>query len=121
MALPVGAKAVNLGCGLSIAPHWINIDNSPNARPVEISIAQVDTVEVRRVVRSALLCALVEDKGVHNLKKPLPYADSLTAILNNCRFINAVACEHKKGRMPDCDTLDNRPEESLYLEAEKPG
>ena len=32
MALPTGVKAVNIGCGLSIAPGWINIDNSPNAR-----------------------------------------------------------------------------------------
>jgi hypothetical protein len=32
MPLPAGAIALNLGCGLSIAPGWINIDNSPNAR-----------------------------------------------------------------------------------------
>src|SRR4029077_9096433 len=32
MPLPAGATAINLGCGLSTAPGWINIDNSPNAR-----------------------------------------------------------------------------------------
>src|SRR5215813_6484794 len=32
MALPPGVKAINLGCGLSAAPGWINVDNSPNAK-----------------------------------------------------------------------------------------
>ena len=30
--LPASVKAVNLGCGITVAPGWINIDNSPNAR-----------------------------------------------------------------------------------------
>ena len=47
-------------------------------------------------------------------------AASLTAMLSECGFANAVVCEYQKGRVPDCDILDNRPEESLYLEAEKP-
>src|SRR6266849_2977854 len=32
MPLPPGAIAINLGCGLSAASGWINVDNSPNAR-----------------------------------------------------------------------------------------
>jgi hypothetical protein len=47
-------------------------------------------------------------------------APSLTAVLSECGFIKAVACEYQKGRVPDCDILDSRPEDSLHLEAEKP-
>jgi SAM-dependent methyltransferase len=47
-------------------------------------------------------------------------APSLTAVLSECGFINAVVCEHKQGRVPDCDILDNRSEDSLHLEAAKP-
>jgi hypothetical protein len=60
MALPVGAKAINLGCGLSIAPGWMNIDNSPNARLSKIRIAQNAALEVPGVVQPSLRRALVE-------------------------------------------------------------
>jgi len=46
-------------------------------------------------------------------------APSLTAMLRERGFANVVVCGFKQGRVPDCDTLDNRPDDSLYLEAEK--
>ena len=44
---------------------------------------------------------------------------SLTALLLEQGFDNVTVCGYKQGRVPDCDILDNRPDESLYLEAEK--
>ena len=35
-------------------------------------------------------------------------------------FVNVTVCDFGEGRVPDCDILDNRPEDSLHLEAEKP-
>jgi len=210
MPLPAGATAINLGCGLSIAPGWINIDNSPNAR-----LARYPWIR-RTLWKLGILSDRLYSVGwsdsihTYDLKKTLPYKDSsvdyvytshflehlelkdsqrlmsevfrilkpggivrvvipdlalgarqyvaaieanpddanaandflnwlqlnrpelrdphlwmydapsLTAILRECGFINAVVCEYKKGRVPDCDILDNRPEDSLHLEAEKP-
>lgn len=210
MGLPPGVKALNLGCGLSIAPGWINIDNSPNARLSKYPL-------IRRTLRK--LGVLSEHHyavnwpksiEIYDLKKRLPYSDStidyaytshflehlalndaerligevfrvlkpggiirvvvpdlalgarqylealqsdpqdgkaapeflnwlqlsrpglrdphlwmydapsLTAMLGRAGFANVVVCEYRKGRMPDCDVLDNRPEDSLHLEAEKP-
>jgi SAM-dependent methyltransferase len=210
MAIAPGIKAINLGCGLSIAPGWINIDNSPNARLSKYPL-------IRRTLRK--LGVLSEHHysvnwsraiDIYDLKKRLPYSDStidyaytshflehlarsdaerlicevfrvlkpcgllrvvvpdlalgarqylealrtdpqnfkaapeflnwlqlsrpgvrdphlwmydvpsLTAMLSKTGFANIVVCEYKKGRVPDCEILDNRPEDSLHLEAEKP-
>ncbi|MGH9956994.1 MAG: methyltransferase domain-containing protein, partial [Pyrinomonadaceae bacterium] len=47
-------------------------------------------------------------------------APSLTAMLTRAGFANVAVCEFGKGRVPDCDILDSRPEDSLHVEAEKP-
>lgn len=46
-------------------------------------------------------------------------APSLSAVLTQAGFINAVVCQYQQGQVPDCAILDVRPDESLYLEAEK--
>lgn len=210
MPLSVGAKAINLGCGLSIAPGWINIDNSPNARLSKYSPLKWTLWKLGVLSKAQYDASWPKSIAVRDLKKPLPYKDSsidyvytahflehlsrddgqkllreafrvlkplglirvvvpdlsigarqyvarmqsnpndpsaapeflnwlqlsrtavrdphlwmydaasLTTILSECGFINPVVCEYRQGRVPDCEILDNRPEESLYLEAEKP-
>ena len=210
MPLADGIKAINLGCGLAVAPGWINIDNSPNARlakyprlrkalwklgvlsdfhyavqwPDSITIinlrkglpfadATIDYAysshflehlpldEARRLIREAfrvlkpggLIRIVVPDlalgaqqyvmaiatnpddataapeflnllqlsrSGVRDPHLWMYDAPSLSAMLRDAGFARPVVCEFRKGRVPDCDVLDNRPEESLHLEAEKP-
>jgi len=45
---------------------------------------------------------------------------SLTVLLDSCGFINVRKKSYKMGEVPDIDLLDNRSEESLYMEAQKP-
>jgi len=45
---------------------------------------------------------------------------SLTALLNSSGFVNIETRGYKVGDLPDIDLLDNRPEHSLYMEAQKP-
>ena len=210
MALPDGVKAINLGCGLAVAPGWINVDNSLNARlakrpllrkalwkfgflsdfhyavkwpaavmsydlrkPLPYPGASIDYVytshflehlsrhdaqklinEAFRVLKpGGLIRIVVPDLAIGvrqyvaamqansndaraateflewlqlsrpNVRDPHLWmydGPSLAALLNDCGFINAAVCEYKKGRVPDCDILDNRPSDSLHLEAEKP-
>ena len=210
MSLPANIKAINLGCGLSLAPGWINIDNSPNARlskypwlrrslwklgfisaehyavewPKEITIqdlrkrlpypdSSIDFIytshllehlsasDAQKLVRDVfrllkpggLLRVVVPDltigarRYLESLQaKPNAFQAapdflnwmqlsrlgvrdphlwmydraSLSWLLNEIGFANVVVCEHKQGRMPDCDILDNRPDDSLHIEAEKP-
>jgi SAM-dependent methyltransferase len=42
---------------------------------------------------------------------------SLISLLLSVGFGEAYQCEYQKGRCPDLDVLDNRPEESLFVEA----
>jgi predicted SAM-dependent methyltransferase len=46
-------------------------------------------------------------------------ANSLIALLRKVGFQDAQKCEYRKGRCPDIDILDNRPDGSLFVEATK--
>jgi predicted SAM-dependent methyltransferase len=210
MPLPAGATAINLGCGLSTAPGWINIDNSPSARLSKYPLLKLILRKLGVLSNPHYGAQWSRAIEVRDLRKPLPYDDlsidyvysshflehlspddgqkligevfrvlkprglvrivvpdlaigarhyvaamdsnpndakaatafinwlqlsttglrdphlwmydapSLAAIFSECGFINTVVCEYRKGRVPDCDILDNRADESLYLEAEKP-
>ena len=45
----------------------------------------------------------------------------LRQLLEASGFAAVERCSYRQGRMPDIDILDNRPEETLYVEAIKPG
>lgn len=210
MPLPPGAVAINLGCGLSIAPGWINIDNSPNARLAKYPWLRRALWKFGVLSDHHYSVAWPKSIELHDLRKALPHSDSsvdyvytshflehlsredasrligesfrvlkprglvrvvvpdlaigarnyvatmqsnpndpiaapeflnwlqlsrlgvrdphqwmydapsLTAILAERGFTNVTVCKYRQGKMPDCDILDNRPEDSLHLEAEKP-
>jgi predicted SAM-dependent methyltransferase len=210
MALYDGVKAINLGCGLSIAPGWINIDNSPNARLSKYPLLRWSLWKLRVLSSQRYEVKWPNSITFHNLRKRLPYSDSsidyaytshflehltleeaqrlmkevfrvlkpggiirivvpdlalgareylaaleanpndstaapyflrwlqlskpgardphlwmydapsLNAMLTEIGFENVAVCPYRQGRIPDCDVLDNRPDESLHLEAEKP-
>ena len=210
MAIAPGIKAINLGCGLSIAPGWINIDNSPNARLSKHPLLRRTLRKLGVLSEHHYAVNWSKSIEVRDLKKQLPYSDSsidyaytshflehltasdaerlirevfrvlkprgiirivvpdlaigarqyldalranpqdsnaaqeflnwlqlsragvrdphlwmydapsMTAMLSEAGFTNVVVCEYRKGRVPDCEILDNRPEDSLHIEAEKP-
>jgi SAM-dependent methyltransferase len=45
---------------------------------------------------------------------------SLAELLESCGFVNVEKRSYQVGKVPDIELLDNRPRQSLYLEAEKP-
>lgn len=46
-------------------------------------------------------------------------AASLKSMLLRAGFTDAVVCGYREGRLPDCEILDNRPEDSVHIEAGK--
>jgi len=44
----------------------------------------------------------------------------LSAALHEAGFVGVTRCTFRQGRVPDLRILDNRPEETLYVEAQKP-
>jgi SAM-dependent methyltransferase len=43
----------------------------------------------------------------------------LTRLLQDCGFAGVRRCEYREGAVPDIGVLDNRPEETLFVEATK--
>ncbi len=210
METSLNVKAVNLGCGTSFAPGWINVDNSPNARlskrprlrrllwkmkvlsdphysvqwPKSLIIhdltkklpfpaASIDYVytshtlehlqfsdgrqlieEIYRVLKEGGMLRIVvpdlaygagryldalqtnpsDPKAAGEFLRWLQLSrpkvrdphlwmydvPSLSATLVETGFGNVTPCKFKQGLVPDSDILDNRPEDSLHLEASKP-
>ncbi|MDQ3919890.1 MAG: SAM-dependent methyltransferase, partial [Acidobacteriota bacterium] len=46
-------------------------------------------------------------------------AELLATLLTRAGFGGATRCAYQQGQVPDIDKLDNRPEETLYMEAHK--
>lgn len=62
----------------------------------------------------------VEDKDSYFARHKYMYDfNLLTQLLTRCGFKNIERYEFKKGKVPDLDLLDNRPEETLFVEATK--
>ena len=76
MPLPAGAIAINLGCGLSIAPGWINIDNSPNARLAKYPWLRWTLWKLGILSDFHHSVNWASSIKIYNLKKGLPYPDS---------------------------------------------
>lgn len=58
--------------------------------------------------------------GVKNRHQWMYTEASLCRLLTEHGFTNARACSYREGKCPDLDRIDNRPENSIYVEAEKP-
>lgn len=206
---PQGTKALNIGCGTTVAPGWLNLDNSPNARLSKIPGARVLLNRVGLLSNSHLAVEWPKDLIVRGAGRTLPFRDgeidfvysshlvehlsrtdaarllsnvlrvlkpggvvrivvpdlaaqarsylsrleanpldalaapaflngiqlskpghrdphlwmydepSLIALLEEGGFADVTLCPPGKGRTPDLDLLDIRPEGSLHVEASK--
>lgn len=75
MALSNNANAVNLGCGVSVAPGWINIDNSPNARLSKYPLLRWLGWKAGILSDEHYAVAWPKSTIVRDLRKKLPFMD----------------------------------------------
>ena len=62
----------------------------------------------------------VEDADNHYSRHKYMYDyEMLVSLLHQAGFRDIARCSYREGRVPDSDVLDNRPDESLYIEAIK--
>ena len=60
----------------------------------------------------------IDDKGSNFSRHKYMYDfELLKTNLEEVGFKNVIRCTYQKGMTPDLDVLDNRPEDSLYIEA----
>ncbi len=204
-----GRVCINLGCGLTVAPGWINVDASLNAlfggspavllkllyrlsganryytcddycrllrqnrfvfhdlaRNVPFPDQSVDVVysshflehlfrkdaihllrESKRVLKPGGMIRIAVPDLAHALglyatgqkttmlsnyffvddlestlarHKYMYDFEMLQRVLELAGFTNVTRCDFNRGRTPNIDILDNRPEDTLFVEAEKP-
>lgn len=63
----------------------------------------------------------VEDKGSFLSRHKYMYDyELLSKLLEKIGFVQITLCSFQKGKTPDIENLDNRPEDTLFVEAVKP-
>lgn len=68
--------------------------------------------------RAALSYFFTESRaGYYRQHRYMYNYEVLSAVLRDCGFRSIQRCSFQQGRVPDLDKLDNRPEETLYVEA----
>jgi SAM-dependent methyltransferase len=70
----------------------------------------------------AFLQAMYQDDedGAKNRHQWMYSGQSLCDTMRECGFTNVRQCGFREGRLPDLARMDNRPENSIYVEGEKP-
>ena len=58
-----------------------------------------------------------DDDNYYSRHKYMYDFDMLSARLRDIGFREVTKCQYQQGRIPDIDILDNRPDESLFVEA----
>lgn len=72
--LEPGVQAVNLGCGTSVAPGWINLDNSPGARLSKHPQLRWLLWKAKVITDNHYNVPWPENVILHDLRRPLPFA-----------------------------------------------
>lgn len=75
LVLPVGAVAINLGCGARFADGWTNVDNSPNARLSKWPWLRWLLWRLGTLSDQHYAVRWPDGIVIHDLRKPLPFTD----------------------------------------------
>ncbi len=84
---------------------------------LELAIAQY-----RAASPDECLDAIFENRheGFKNIHKWMYTGESLAKVFRETGFASVTQETYRKGRLPDLVTVDNRPENSIYVEGQKP-
>jgi SAM-dependent methyltransferase len=80
---------------------------------------------VRRYAKEdpdAMLAAILEHhgRGVKNRHQWMYTESTLVALLKEYGFVDVTPCAYKTGKCEELEIIDNRPENSIYVEGTKP-
>ena len=109
-------QALNLinECYRSLKPGGILRISIPD---LEYAIGQYHKGRKDEMLRNFFF---VEEDGNHFSRHKYMYDfQMLEKILVNTGFLNVTRCSYRTGNTPDIEILDNRPEESLFVEASR--
>jgi len=92
MALPPGSRAVNLGCGVTVATGWINIDNSPNARLSRYPWLRWALWKLKVISTEHYEVAWPRDLLIRDLRAHLPFQDGTIDYVYSSHVLEHLSC-----------------------------
>lgn len=92
-----GTVAVNLGSGTTVAPGWINIDNSPNARLAKIPGVRRILNRIGMLSNAHLAVTWPDNLIVRDIRKPLPFGDGSVDYVYSSHTLEHLSREQTAG------------------------
>lgn len=83
--------AVNLGCGTSIAPGWINLDNSPNLKLSKIPLARWTLNKIGLLSKAHYKVKWSKEIQYRELTKSLPFKESSVDFIYTSHFLEHLS------------------------------
>ena len=99
--IQTSVTAVNLGCGTSIAPGWINFDNSPNLKLSKIPLARWTLNKLGLLSKSHYDVKWPTEVQYRELTKPLPFKDSSVDFIYTSHFMEHLSLSNAKALFKD--------------------
>ena len=100
--MPETPRKLHLGCGLVQPEGWINVDGSWNAWLARHPILRSVAGALRLVPRSQLDVAWGRDTLVHDVRKPLPFADGSIAVIYSSHLLEHLHLDEANRLLAEC-------------------
>lgn len=109
VAMPAGSTVkVNLGCGLSVAPGWLNVDGSLNAwvgtKPAWLHPLAYRVAGAKHYYPKAFYCSTLSDNFFihHDVVYGLPFADGSVDFIYSSHFLEHLDRESGRRLLQEC-------------------
>ncbi len=98
-------RKLHLGCGLVQPEGWINLDGSWNAWLATHPFLRSVIGALGLVPRSQLAIAWGRDTLVHDVRKPLPFADGSIAVIYSSHLLEHLYLDEAKSLLAECQRV----------------
>lgn len=96
------AIRVNLGCGLTAPPGWINVDGSWNARLAKHPLIRRTLSRLRLRPSGKLEIPWSSSIFIHNVRKPLPFPDACATTIYASHVLEYPYWEDAQSLLAEC-------------------
>jgi predicted SAM-dependent methyltransferase len=96
------SKKLHLGCGLNTPVDWVNLDGSFNAWLTKYPIIRKISALVGIVSRDKIAIPWSKDILIHDVRKPLPFADNSMEVVYASHLLEHLYCDEAEKLLREC-------------------